>query len=96
VICTILRLPLVVGLNPPGNLGAMIKGIRIGFCFNIADFSAKKSMALAKDVAQFIPRIALIGGFYNLTDGIHPNFYDLSHPIAKKTLVNVPFFLQDL
>ncbi len=27
VICTILRLPLIVGPNPPGNLGMMINGI---------------------------------------------------------------------
>ena len=35
VICTILRLPLLVGLNPPGNLGAMIRGIKKGYYFAI-------------------------------------------------------------
>ena len=36
VICTILRLPLIVGVNPPGNLGSMIRGIKKGYYFNIA------------------------------------------------------------
>ena len=33
--CTILRLPLVIGSKPPGNLGSMINAIRKGFYFNI-------------------------------------------------------------
>ena len=31
----ILRLPLIAGINPPGNLGSMINGIKKGFYFNI-------------------------------------------------------------
>lgn len=42
VIYTILRLPLIVGENPPGNLGAMIHGINKGFYFNIAGGYAKR------------------------------------------------------
>jgi nucleoside-diphosphate-sugar epimerase len=90
VICTILRLPLVVGANPPGNLGAMIKGINKGYYFNIGGGVAKKSMVLAKDAARFIPIIATVGGTYNLTDGEHPSFTDLSHAIAKKNIKNLP------
>ena len=52
VVCTILRLPLVVGYNPPGNLGAMIKSIKSGFYLNIAGGKVKKSMVLASDVAK--------------------------------------------
>ena len=33
IVCTILRLPLIVGSNPPGNLGKMINGIKNGFYF---------------------------------------------------------------
>lgn len=84
VICTILRLPLVVGENPPGNLGAMIRGIKRGYYFNIAGGKAQKSMVLATDVARFILKAAKIGGTYNLTDGIHPTFYDLSRSIASQ------------
>uniref|UniRef100_UPI003D7F87D5 NAD-dependent epimerase/dehydratase family protein n=1 Tax=Pedobacter sp. TaxID=1411316 RepID=UPI003D7F87D5 len=74
VICTILRLPLIAGPNPPGNLKAMINGIKNGYYFNIAGGKAKKSMVLAEDVAQIIPKVSTIGGIYNLTDGYHPNF----------------------
>jgi nucleoside-diphosphate-sugar epimerase len=90
VVCTILRLPLLVGKNPPGNLGAMLKGIKKGFYFNIGGGKAKKSMVLTEDIAQFIPIIAPVGGTYNLTDGVHPSFADLSHAIAKKKINNLP------
>jgi nucleoside-diphosphate-sugar epimerase len=90
VICTILRLPLLVGKNPPGNLGAMIKAIQKGYYFNIGGGKAKKSMVLAEDVARFIPVIASIGGIYNLTDGVHPTFEELSSAIAKKKMFNLP------
>lgn len=93
VTCTILRLPLLVGQNPPGNLGAMIKAIQKGYYFNIGGGKAKKSMVLAEDVARFIPIIAPIGGTYNLTDGNHPTFKDLSRAIAKKNIVNIPLLL---
>jgi nucleoside-diphosphate-sugar epimerase len=90
VICTILRLPLLVGKNPHGNLGAMIRAIQKGYYFNIGGGKAKKSMVLAEDVANFIPVIAPIGGIYNLTDGEHPSFYQLSSAIAKKRIANLP------
>ncbi len=83
IICTILRLPLVVGDNPPGNLGSMIRGIKNRYYFNIAGGKSKKSMVLATDVAKFILRAAKVGGTYNLTDGFHPTFYDLSKNIAN-------------
>jgi nucleoside-diphosphate-sugar epimerase len=90
VICTILRLPLLVGQNPPGNLGAMIKGIRKGYYFNIAGGYARKSMVMASDVAKFILPVAEIGGIYNLTDGYHPNFRELSSVIAQELNKKVP------
>ena len=84
VVCTILRLPLLVGENPPGNLGAMHRGIAKGYYFNIGGGIAQKSMVLAEDVANFIPKIATRGGTYNLTDGFHPTFFELSCAIAKQ------------
>lgn len=97
VILTILRLPLVVGSNPPGNLGAMIKGIKMGYYFNIAGGSAKKSMVLAEDVAKSILKVAEIGGVYNLTDGYHPTFSELSNYISsqlgKGKPMNMPMWL---
>lgn len=93
VVCTILRLPLLVGKKPPGNLGAMIKGIEKGYYFNIGGGKAKKSMVLAKDIAVFIPKVALVGGTYNLTDGFHSDFYALSSAISKQKNKKMPFNL---
>lgn len=97
VICTILRLPLLVGKNPPGNLGTMIKAIDKGYYFNIDGGKARKSMVLAKDVAAFIPKVAADGGIYNLTDGFHPDFKELSIAISKqkkkKIPLNLPLFM---
>ncbi|MBC7915290.1 MAG: NAD-dependent epimerase/dehydratase family protein [Pyrinomonadaceae bacterium] len=97
VICTILRLPLIAGPNPPGNLGSMIKGIQKGYYFNIGGGRAKKSIVLAEDVARIIPKAAEIGGIFNLTDGYHPSFKELSSVIAeqlnKKTPASIPGLL---
>lgn len=97
VICTVLRLPLLIGKNPPGNLGAMINGIQKGYYFNIAGGQARKSMVLAEDVAKIILKASEIGGVYNLTDGYHPSFYELSIAISKQCqnsrIFNLPFFI---
>ncbi|CAN1542931.1 WcaG Nucleoside-diphosphate-sugar epimerases [Flavobacteriaceae bacterium] len=93
IVCTILRLPLLVGENPPGNLGAMIKAIDKGYYFNIGGGKARKSMVLAQDVAVFIPKVALVGGTYNLMDGFHPDFHALSSAISKKKNKKIPFDL---
>ena len=90
VVCTILRLPLLVGKNPPGNLGIMLNGIKKGYYFNIGGGKAKKSMVLAEDVVRFIPMVARFGGIYNLTDGVHPSFSALSNAIAKNRVKNLP------
>jgi nucleoside-diphosphate-sugar epimerase len=97
VTCTILRLPLLVAANPPGNLGAMIRGIDKGYYFNIAGGKARKSMVLAEDIANVVLKASKIGGVYNLTDGYHPNFYELSNALAKQNekrrIFNIPFFM---
>lgn len=100
VICTILRLPLIIGFNPIGNLKSMVIGIEKGYYFNISQNKAKKSMVLARDVANIIPKAATIGGIYNLTDGYHPSFHELSIVIAqqlnKKKPYCIPFILAKL
>jgi nucleoside-diphosphate-sugar epimerase len=97
VMCTILRLPLLIGPNAPGNLGAMIKGIQKEYYFNIAGGNSKKSMVLAEDVARFILKVSEIGGIYNLTDGYHPTFAELSNHISiqlgKGNPMNMPMWL---
>jgi nucleoside-diphosphate-sugar epimerase len=100
VIFTILRLPLLVGENPPGNLGAMLRAIDRGYYFNIGGGKARKSMVLAQDVASIIPVVAPKGGIYNLTDGFHPSFDELSFAItlskSKRIPLNLPLFLAKL
>ena len=100
VVCTILRLPLLVGQNPPGNLGAMIKAIDKGYYFNIEGGKARKSMVVAQDVADFLPIVGPVGGIYNLTDGVHPDFLELSSFISKqknkRNPLNMPFFVAKL
>jgi nucleoside-diphosphate-sugar epimerase len=75
----------------------MIKGIRKGYYFNIAGGSAKKSMVLASDVAKFLLKASEIGGVFNLTDGYHPSFFELSEnlsqQIGKSRSKNLPFWL---
>lgn len=97
VICSILRLPLLAGTNPPGNLGAMIRGIRAGYYVNINGGKAKKSIVLAEDVAGIIPKLVSLGGIYNLTDGHHPTFYMLSKKISqqldKPNVINIPLWI---
>ena len=64
---SVLRLPLVVGKNAPGNLLAMINGIKNGKYLNIGGGKAKKSMVLATDVASFSSKVINTSGIYNLT-----------------------------
>lgn len=80
----ILRLPLIVGPNPPGNLGAMIKAIRKGFYRRMGDGSARKSMVLAEDIAKALPDWMDQAGTYNLTDGFHPSMAQLDEALAGK------------
>jgi nucleoside-diphosphate-sugar epimerase len=100
VVCTILRLPLIAGPNPPGNLKSMINGIKKHYYFNIADGKARKSIVLARDVAKIIPIVSGIGGIYNLTDGYHPSFSELSQAIAqqlkKAKPLNIPLWIAGL
>lgn len=90
----ILRLPLVVGENPPGNLGALLRSIRKGKYAHIKNNNAKKSMVLASDVAELVKHIDGPSGIYNLTDGTHPTINQLADAIAlsinKKIKFTIP------
>jgi nucleoside-diphosphate-sugar epimerase len=80
----ILRLPLIAGPNPPGNLGAMIKAIEKGYYFRMGDGQAKKSVVLARDIAEHLPKWIGHCGVYNLTDGTHPSLRDLDSYLSLK------------
>lgn len=87
----ILRLPLVAGSKPPGNLGKMLKAQKKGYYFQIGKGEARRSMVSAVDVAKIIPVLAEKGGVYNLTDQYHPSFAELGDLFAKKLGVRSPY-----
>lgn len=82
---TILRLPLVAGTNPPGNLGAFKRAISVGYYFRIGEGNARKSIVWAEDIANFIPNCFNKSGIYNLSDGENPKLRDLDQAIGKST-----------
>ena len=100
IIIGILRLPLIAGKNPPGNLKSMINGIKSGRYFRIGKGTARKSMVWASDVASILPDIAIIGGIYNLTDGYHPGFAELEDAITnslhRNPVKNMPIFIANI
>lgn len=89
----ILRLPLLVGANPPGNLGKMLAGLKKGSYHRIGKGSARKSMVFAEDVAHLIVEKNNAEGVYNLTDGVHPSFYELEQHICKELSLKMPWSL---
>jgi len=95
--CAILRLPLIAGPNPPGNLGSMIKGIKNGYYFNISGGNARKSVVMAQDVANIIPKAAETGGVFNLTDRCHPSFSELAKIIGvqlgRSHILDIPAWM---
>ncbi len=97
VILTILRPSLIAGKNPPGNLGAMIKGISTGKYLSIADGVSRKSILMASDIAKVIPLCEDKGGIFNICDDSYPSFHELelliSKQLGKKPPVNIPYWV---
>jgi len=93
----IIRPSLIAGKNPPGNLGAMINGIKSGKYLRIGNGKTKKSVLMAEDIAKVIPKLAEVGGIYNLCDDIHPSFLQLetliSYQLGKKKPVAIPYWI---
>lgn len=84
VVLAILRPSLLAGHNAPGNLGSMVSGIRKGFYLNIDGGKVKRSLLMAEDIARLLPRLEEKGGVYNVSDGYHPTFCELSASIARQ------------
>jgi GlcNAc-P-P-Und epimerase len=80
----ILRLPLVAGTNPPGNLGAMLQAIRRGYYFRPGKGSVRRSMVGACDLAELLPDLLDKAGIYNLTDGIHPSIAEIDTCLSRQ------------
>ena len=89
----ILRLPLVVGENAPGNLGKIRSAIQKGRYVRIKSNPARKSVVSAEDVARIIPALIDKQGIFNLTDGCHPLFSQIEDAISRETGRPVRFSL---
>ena len=90
VILGIVRPSLIAGPNPPGNLGAMIQGIKSGKYLSIGDGKACKSVLMVEDIATLIPLLAAKGGIYNVCDTEQPTFRDLEKIISKQLGKSLP------
>ena len=91
IILSILRPSLIAGTNPSGNLGAMIRGIKSGYYFNVAGGKANKSILMVQDIANLVPLLLEKGGIYNLCDDEHPSFGQLAELISKQLGKRKPF-----
>ena len=94
---SILRPSLLAGKNAPGNLGAMVNGIKKGFYMNIAGGMVVKSILMAVDIARLIPILEEKGGIYNVCDTRQPSFGEISASVAKQLgkhkPISIPYWM---
>lgn len=97
VVLGILRPSLLAGKNAPGNLGAMVNGIKKGIYLNIAGGKVKKSVLMAEDIAHLLPLLAEKGGIYNVCDTYQPTFGEISASVAKQLgkhkPISIPYWM---
>lgn len=97
VVLSIIRPSLIAGTNPPGNLGAMIKGIKTGKYLSIAGGRARKSVLMVQDIARLLPALIEKGGVYNVCDDSHPTFRELevliANQLGKKRPISIPYWI---
>ena len=97
VVLGILRPSLLAGKNAPGNLGAMVNGIRKGFYMNIGNGDVVKSILMAEDIARIMPALTEKGGVYNVCDTRQPTFGQISESVAKQLgkgkPLHIPYWL---
>lgn len=82
--CVILRLPLVVGENAPGNLGAIESAIKKGYYFRLGSGNARRSMVNAAEIAKLIPTLCDKNGIYHLCNETHQSYAEIDIELAQK------------
>lgn len=97
VVLGILRPSLLAGKNAPGNLGAMVNGVKKGFYMNISGGKVVKSVLMAEDIARILPLVAEKGGIYNVCDTRQPSFGEISESVArqlgKRKPISIPYWM---
>lgn len=97
VVLSIIRPSLLAGRKAPGNLGAMVEGIKKGFYLNIAGGKMRKSILMADDIAYLLPLLENKGGTYNVCDTHQPTFGEISASIAKQLgkqkPISIPYWM---
>lgn len=91
VVLSIIRPSLIVGPNPPGTLGYMIKGIRTRRYLSISNGKCKKSLLMVQDIANLVPLLIAKGGIYNVCDTYKPTFKELEIIISRLLGKPLPF-----
>ncbi len=97
VVLSVLRPSLLAGKNAPGNLGAMVNGIKKGYYMNIAGGKVIKSILMAEDIARLVPLLEEKGGTYNVCDTRQPSFGEISMSVAKQLgkgkPISIPYWI---
>ena len=96
----IIRPSLIAGPGAPGNLGAMITGIKKNRYLSIANGKAKKSVLMVQDIAYLVPLLMEHGGIYNVCANRNYTFRELeeciSSQLGKKRPFTIPLLLAKL
>lgn len=97
VVLGILRPSLLAGPNPPGNLGAMINGIKKGWYLSIGKGETRKSFLMVYDIGRVIPELIKVGGIYNICDDESVSYKEMellmSSQLNKRPPVSIPLWL---
>ena len=81
--CVILRLPLIIGDDPPGNLNRMIKALKKKSFILFDHGKAKKSVVHIESIADVISKSVGRNGIFNITDCINPTFKEIVYFFTK-------------
>ena len=97
VVLTILRPSLIAGPDAPGNLGAMVRGMKSGKYLRIGQGAARKSIVMVEDLARLVLLSEAKGGIFNACATCAPSFLELekliSRQLGKKEPIAIPLWL---
>ncbi len=89
----ILRLPLVIGANAPGNFGSMVAALKRHRYLGVGSGQSQRSMVWVDDVAKLVHSLTGTEGVFNLTDDDHLSFLQLETVICQALNRNRPLRL---